>query len=296
MLVLVASLGGLALFGSQRSAVLGPSVGAPAAVIGSLTATPPVVRAGQPSTIEFALGTGDPNLIPGGVNLIRLTGSGTQSAIIGQLYDDGTHGDALAADKVYTLRAVFTEAAPGEFRVQASAAFRGVLKRVLTAPVTISVWREYTHADVPITFARPQLADVPHAIDVLPSGVIALNVTVPSSTATVPALFVSVVDNSRRLSLAQWFSEYVDSSGRLIESGAYELISLPDGTQVFTEVGGLPVDWTGGPQASSYVMAPDNSRVAVLQISPDNPLSSYGVSPDSFSQMTGLITQSIRFR
>ncbi|MBI1928692.1 Ig-like domain-containing protein [Candidatus Poribacteria bacterium] len=53
--------------------------------------------------------------------------------------DDGTNGDAIGGDKIFTLRLTVTEQNPGEMRLQVSAAFLKTLKRVLSDIVVIPV-------------------------------------------------------------------------------------------------------------------------------------------------------------
>ncbi|MGH7814377.1 MAG: choice-of-anchor X domain-containing protein [Candidatus Binataceae bacterium] len=54
----------------------------------------------------------DPTLIPGSVILLRVDSNGNQTAVLGQMYDDGTHGDAQAGDGQYTGQFTFNEPSP----------------------------------------------------------------------------------------------------------------------------------------------------------------------------------------
>jgi hypothetical protein len=60
------------------------------------------------------------------------------------MHDDGQNGDAVAGDGIYTLRVPFNEAAIGQIQIQVSAAFRGVLRRVISSPINIAVTSDGT--------------------------------------------------------------------------------------------------------------------------------------------------------
>jgi hypothetical protein len=104
----------------------------PAPTIGAPTVAPSTIAAGAPSVVTVTVPITDPAPIPNGANLIRLGPGGSQSAILGQLHDDGVNGDAIAGDKVYSIRALFSEPTAGQIQLQISAAFQGQLKRVMS--------------------------------------------------------------------------------------------------------------------------------------------------------------------
>jgi hypothetical protein len=107
--------------------------------VGPVAAAPSTIASRQPTTVTITAVITDPTVLPTGVNLLRI-GPGGTSTILGQLHDDGTNGDAAAGDQTYTLQVTFNEAAAGQIQLQVSAAFKGVLKRVLsnTIPITVS--------------------------------------------------------------------------------------------------------------------------------------------------------------
>ena len=55
------------------------------------------------------------------------------------MHDDGVNGDAQAGDNIFTLRFTANEAATGEFRLRVSAAFKGVVRRVLSGVTTAPI-------------------------------------------------------------------------------------------------------------------------------------------------------------
>jgi len=96
----------------------------------------------------------DAALIPTSVNLIRKTPSG-QSVVIGRMYDDGTHSDALAGDGTFTIQFVLNEPNPGTVDVTATAAYRGQRNRVLSPMTSIIVARRPTDAQLDVATNVP---------------------------------------------------------------------------------------------------------------------------------------------
>ena len=113
-----------------------PVYAAPA--IGTTTASPGTINAGRPTTVTVTSVITDPSLITTGINLLRLNPGGSP-LILGQLHDDGLNGDAVAGDKTFTVQMSFNEPAAGQFQLQVSAAFKGVLQRVLSTTMTVMV-------------------------------------------------------------------------------------------------------------------------------------------------------------
>ena len=67
----------------------------------------------------------------------RLKADGGVQSVVGLLRDDGLGGDAVAGDKVFTLRTTLTEAVVGPVKFQVSAGFRRELKRTVAGPMTL---------------------------------------------------------------------------------------------------------------------------------------------------------------
>ena len=87
------------------------------------------------ATSQITNGPGDPALIPGGVNLLRV--DGPAPLILGAMHDDGLNGDALAGDGTYSLSFTATAGSIGQLQLQVSAAFRGLVRRRLSATGTV---------------------------------------------------------------------------------------------------------------------------------------------------------------
>jgi PKD repeat protein len=118
----------LALCVVASAAAAAPRFSAPASSPSSVQAGVPTVLA---VTSTLTTQPGDPMLIDGGVNLLRVTATGQSAAVLGVMRDDGLNGDAMAGDGLFTVRITVTEVT-GDLRLRVSAAFRGVLLRVLS--------------------------------------------------------------------------------------------------------------------------------------------------------------------
>ncbi len=105
--------------------------------IGTVSITPTIIPANTLTSITVTAEITDPLLIPTSVNLLQINASGTQPTILGQLHDDGKNGDAVAGDHLYAIVLTLTEPI-GQSQLQVSAAFRGLLKRVVSSPVPIT--------------------------------------------------------------------------------------------------------------------------------------------------------------
>lgn len=125
---------------SAPSATISPTpvTPLPAPTIGPIVASPLVIPVNTPTLVTVTAQITDPSLIPTGINLLRINPTGNPT-IIAQLVDNGTNADAVAGDKLFSTMITFIEPYPGIIKLQVSAAFRGVLKRVLSNPVVIAV-------------------------------------------------------------------------------------------------------------------------------------------------------------
>jgi hypothetical protein len=78
-------------------------------------------------------------LLPGGVTLLQYNNTGQVIKSLGQLYDDGSHGDDKAGDGVFTAQLVIKESQPMMIYLRASIALRGKLRRVISEQMIVSV-------------------------------------------------------------------------------------------------------------------------------------------------------------
>jgi hypothetical protein len=111
----------------------------PTPIMGTLSMLPSVIPTNLPTQVLFTIAIPDPTLIPNSINLLRLGATGTQPTIIGVMHDDGKNGDAVAGDGIYSLQVTFNEPLTHVIQVQASAAFRGQLKRTLPGLLNLAV-------------------------------------------------------------------------------------------------------------------------------------------------------------
>ena len=136
-LAIITGVGVLCLRASPPPAIPDPVMGAPSVL-------PTVIAINRSTVLTITVPIPDSSLIPNSVNLLRLPATGTQPTNLGVMHDDGQYGDAVAGDQIYSLRVTFTEPISGQIRLQVSAPFRGVLRRVLSAPINIAVTSDGT--------------------------------------------------------------------------------------------------------------------------------------------------------
>jgi len=108
--------------------------------IGSLVATPNLVTLNTLTVVTFTANVAfQPTLVASSVNLTEVTADSRLVSVIGQMYDDGTHGDVLAGDGFYSARVAVTRAAPGYVWYRATAAYQGVIARSLSPLASVFV-------------------------------------------------------------------------------------------------------------------------------------------------------------
>jgi hypothetical protein len=123
--------------------------------IATPSVSPNVITINSATTVKLTVTITAPSLITTSVNLLRLNASGSPPTILGQMHDDGRDGDTVAGDHLYTLQAIFNEPTPGQIQLQVSAAFRGMLKRVVSGIVVIDTWATFTSSSGAYTVNVP---------------------------------------------------------------------------------------------------------------------------------------------
>jgi len=121
-----------------RSAILAGFMALPTSVMAAPTVqapttTPSFASVGQPTVLTvtaYVKGDATNPVIATGVSLLRLDATGKVLATLGRMWDDGTNGDAVAGDGIYTRNITINEPVVGDIRLQISAAFYKVLSRV----------------------------------------------------------------------------------------------------------------------------------------------------------------------
>jgi hypothetical protein len=110
-----------------------------AQVVGTTTATPTTAPVGVGTVVTVVSAISDPSLLPSSVLLQRIDAAGRVLATLGVPVDNGSGGDAVAGDGLFTIRTTIFETISGPVILRVSAAFQGKLTRALSAPVTITV-------------------------------------------------------------------------------------------------------------------------------------------------------------
>jgi hypothetical protein len=80
-----------------------------------------------------------PNLVPNSVRLARTNEFGSGWVDLGQMYDDGTHADALAGDGLFTIQVTLSETSRAQIGFVASVAYQRQLLRVKSGVSLLSV-------------------------------------------------------------------------------------------------------------------------------------------------------------
>lgn len=130
--VLITSGGAILIGVFLQSAAAAPTVE-------NLQADPSAIMINKQEQILITAIITDPSLIPNSVYIWKLDNNNRPVAKIETLHDDGLNGDKVAGDHVYSAEVSFWETSPGYLRLLASAAFRGMLRRVKSDVLTIKI-------------------------------------------------------------------------------------------------------------------------------------------------------------
>jgi hypothetical protein len=104
------------------------SEGAPPSPGMTLNLSPAYIYASLPAQIRaVATLSSDPTLVPSSVSIYTLDENGKQ-IFIAYLYDDATHGDAVANDNIFVNVLISSEIQPRTIKYQVSASYGGVQK------------------------------------------------------------------------------------------------------------------------------------------------------------------------
>lgn len=152
LFIIIAILGGIVYFDLAR--IPPHSLGPPAAesAEGVASANLLIIPVNKPTDVMVTIQITDSRLISGSINLQRLDTSGKVLAILGNLNDSGTNGDAVAGDKIYTVRYNFNEVTTTPVRLRVSWALKGVLKRVVSNTLTIEVGNSLDEKGLILTY------------------------------------------------------------------------------------------------------------------------------------------------
>ncbi len=256
--------------------------------IGTPSTSPTLIAVNTPTVVTVTVLITDPTLISDSANLLRLGATGTLPTILGVMHDSGAG--------VYTLQVTVNESVPGTIQLQVSAAFKGLLKRVLSPVFTIQVWNSYSLPSAPVSFDFPYLSNTPKpTVSSISGGSVALDIPTKGGVQ-LPVFIMTLAAGDGTSSLPLWFAQNIDTSNVLSSSGVYTLTTLQDGREVLLLTGGVPVEWDGGPLSQAYVMSSDRTSVLIIQLSQDDPLSDYGVTSQQAADIVNAMTQTVTFR
>lgn len=125
------------------------------------------------------------------------------------MHDDGANGDLTANDKVYSLRLTMNEQTAGLVRLQVSAAFQGVMKRVMSPILEVQIWNLHTDQKIGVTFAYPALPNITPRIAADANGILSFDATLPGTATFLPAFTISTGASTGYSSLNAWFTDHV---------------------------------------------------------------------------------------
>jgi len=140
------------LFGAPIQAGAGKAIGVP-------RATPSAIFAAESAVVTITAPVAvEPNSPPLSINLMRVNERGKPNKALGQLYDDGSHGDASRGDNTFTGQFSFNESNPVGIRLVVTVAHRGTLLRTHSPIFTLDVRRRSANVE-----RQPTMQDQRHA-------------------------------------------------------------------------------------------------------------------------------------
>lgn len=104
--------------------------------------SPNEIFVNNPTIVTIAAEIGSENLYISSVRAYKTTTDGKPIALLGQMYDDGTHGDAKEADTIFTMQYTVNESEKSNSYVMVTAAYSGDRNRFLSSILKISAYPE----------------------------------------------------------------------------------------------------------------------------------------------------------
>jgi len=254
--------------GAPRTAM----TGTPA--IGPVSATPTSITVNMPTAVTVTVQITDSSIIPNSVNLLRLGATGTQPTILGVMQSAG--------NGAYSLEHVFNETSAGQIQLQVSAAFRGLLKRILSQAILLPVFGTFTDptTNITITFppVGPQVQIVPQPLTNGAISALNLDLFDSSQQAMISVAGIAVYDNPGGLTLTQWFENNVDVNGILEANNVFQGETLRNGISAFVLSGPVPSSYLdlSGPVAQIYAISPSGRYVISMAQAQEAQLTDYG--------------------
>ena len=271
---------------ASAAAAATPTVGAP-------VATPSMIIVNTSTPVTVTVQITDPRLIPGSVNLLLLGATGTLPTILGVMQSAG--------NGIYTFQQVFNETTTGQIQLAVSAAFRGLLRRVLSSSVTISVWNHFTDANTGLSFSFPPMntSETIYSAPGTATSAATLDVAAfdPVIGNFVPLLGITVDTNPTGLTLQQWFEHKIDINELLLTSGAAQQQELSNGLSAILISGQIPDQYLmlGAPVGGAYVMSPSGENVLIIEQPEDASLADFGTATQDLWTLLPTVLNSLSF-
>ncbi len=299
--IISALVGGIVYFNesSDQLRIPLPSLGPPPAesTDGVASAAPLIIPVNEATDVTVTIQLTDSRLIPGSVNLQRLDANSKVLAVSGTLNDSGTNGDAVAGDKIFTIRKSFNETTTTPMYLRVSWALKGVLKRMMSNTLKIDVWKKFANGN--FSFSYPTFGQSSQEIVNVKGEDTIIDIKLLSATIGdyVSQFGFTLHKNKDHSILTDWFLQNVDLSGTLLPRGVFIQQRLTNGMDVLINVGTIPDEHleTYGPVADFYGMSPDGGTIVILSKSQVNEFDLYGYSVDAQESLLLSILQSMQF-
>jgi hypothetical protein len=107
--------------------------------VGPASANPAYIVVNTPTQVTFNVKVTDSTPLPNGINLLKTDAAGKTLSTVGVMHDDGVNGDAKAGDKLFSYALTINQPAVGQVYYRASVAFKGVLQRLLSNVINVTV-------------------------------------------------------------------------------------------------------------------------------------------------------------
>src|SRR3989304_5892458 len=108
--------------------------------IDSVIATPDLVVVGIPTSVKVLADIApDIDLISSGVTLIKVGPDNKPIGVIGYLFDDGSHGDEVPNDHIFTTLITINRTTITNINFRVSVAYKKTLQRTLSDIISITV-------------------------------------------------------------------------------------------------------------------------------------------------------------
>ena len=199
-----------------------------------LTVSPAIIVTGEPTTVTVSIAINNPAVIPQSVRLYEVDKDGKAASFVSRLYDDGTHGDAIPADRVFSTALEVGRLSPDVLYMTASVGFRWTLRRLLSPKASLSIVETVSFNNSQASIVPPPGWVVYETSD--PQRILLLSRSAQAGVTsgelnTPPDFVLQFVANDLRLSLDSfvdgyqdgWFSHY-DSDSLTIASGQTAII------------------------------------------------------------------------